>query len=121
MVLYKSNETANPEKFEAITLGHKTHKKNLNFKFNGIVIQSEDEVKLLGVNLDFLLSFNSHISSICRKASKQLNVLKRFGKYLNKLGRLTIYYSFIMSNFNYCPLTWHFTNEANTKKFRNVH
>ena len=25
----------------------------------------------------------------------QLNVLKRIGKYLNKHGRLTIYYSFI--------------------------
>ena len=94
---------ANPEKFQAITLGHKTHKKNLNFKFNSIVIQSEDEVKLLGVNLDFLLSFNSHISSICKKASKQLNVLKRLGKYLNKLGRLTIYYSLIVSNLIIVP------------------
>ena len=111
---------ANPENFQAMTLGHKTHKNNLNFKFNGIVIQSEDEVKLLGVNLDFLLSFNSHIRSMCRKASKQLNVLKRLGKYLNKLGRLTIYYSFSMSNFNYCPLTLHFTNETNTKKIEKI-
>ena len=57
---------------------------------------------------------------MCRKASKQLNMLKRLGKYLNKLGRLTIYYSFIMSNFNYCPLSWHFTNETNTKKIEKI-
>jgi hypothetical protein len=25
-------------------------------------------------------------------------------KLLNRLGRLTIYYSFILSNFNYCPV-----------------
>ena len=28
------------------------------------------------------------------------------GKYLNRLGRLTVYYSFILSNFNYTPVTW---------------
>jgi hypothetical protein len=41
------------------------------------------EVKLLGVTIDYELKFNSHITNICRKASRQLNVLKRMGKYLN--------------------------------------
>ena len=31
-------------------------------------------------------------------------MLKRLGKYLNKLGKLTIYHSFVLSNFNFCPL-----------------
>jgi hypothetical protein len=53
------------------------------------------------------LRFNSHFSNICKKASRQLNVLKGLGKYLNKLGKLTIYHSFILSNFNFCPLSWH--------------
>ena len=44
------------------------------------------------------------------------NVLKRMGKYLNRLGKLTIYHSIILSNFNYCPVIWHFCSEANTKK-----
>jgi hypothetical protein len=56
-------------------------------------------------SLDFKLNFNEHISNICKKASMQLNVLKRIGKHLTKLGKLTIYYSLIMSNFNNCPLT----------------
>jgi hypothetical protein len=51
-----------------------------------------------------------------KKASRQLNVLNRIGKYLNKLGRLTIYYSFILSNLNYCPIIWHFCSEKNTLK-----
>jgi hypothetical protein len=41
------------------------------------------KVKLLGVTIDYELKFNSHITNICRKASKQLDVLKRMGKYLN--------------------------------------
>lgn len=86
----------------------KTHDKQIVFDLNGISISCEDEVKLLGITIDFKLNFNTHISDICKKAARQLNVLKRIGKNLNRLGKLTIYYSFFMSNFSYCPLTWHF-------------
>ena len=47
------------------------------------------------------------------------NAIKRIGKNLTKLGKLTIYYSFTMSNFNLCPLVWHFGGEVNTKKVEN--
>jgi hypothetical protein len=43
--------------------------------------------------------FNSYITNICRKASRQLNVLKRMGKYLNRLGKLTIYHSYCIYYF----------------------
>ena len=46
--------------------------------------------------------------------------LKRLSKFLTRLGRLTVYHSFILSNFNYCPLTWHFCSEANTKKMERI-
>ena len=74
------------------------------FMLQGNKIDCEDEVKLLGVTFDFKLTFNSHISHICKKASQQLNVLKRIGNNWSKLGKLTIYYSFILSNFNYIAL-----------------
>jgi hypothetical protein len=38
------------------------------------------------------------------------------GKYLNRLGKLTVYYSLILSNYNYGPVIWHLCSEANTKK-----
>jgi hypothetical protein len=47
-------------------------------------------------------------------------VLKRLGKYLNKLGKLTIYHSFTLSNINFCPLSWHFCSEANTNKIEKI-
>jgi hypothetical protein len=111
---------ANPEKFQAISVGIKTHDKNVMFNLNGINLSCEDEVKLLGVAIDFKLSLNTHISNICKMAVRQLNALKRIGKHLNHLGKLTIYYSFIMSNFSYCPLTWHFCGEQNTKKKKKI-
>ena len=78
------------------------------FNLNGINLSCEDEVKLLGVTIDFKLNFNTHtcISNICKKAARQLNALKRIGKHLHRLGKLTIYYSFIMSKFSYCPLAF---------------
>ena len=65
------------------------------------VLECEKDVKLLGVTIDFMLDFNIHITNMCRKAARQLNVLKRIGYHLNRLSRMTIYYSFIMSNFIY--------------------
>ena len=91
---------ANPDKFQAISIGRKTHEKNFSFMLQGNKIDCEDEVKLLGATFDFKLTFNSHVSHICKKASQQLNVLKRIGNSLSKLGKLTIDYSFILSNFN---------------------
>jgi hypothetical protein len=95
---------ANPDKFQAIAIGSKTSNESISFNLDGNKIDCEKEVKLLGVTIAGQLKFNSHISNICKKASRQLNVLKRIGKHLTKLGRLTISFSFIMSNFNYCPI-----------------
>ena len=70
--------------------------------------------------IDYLLKFDSHISSICRKAAQQINILKRLGKHLTKLNKLTIFHTFIVSNFNYCPLSWHFCTERNTTKLEKL-
>ena len=95
---------ANADKFQAICIGQKSHDAISSFKLNATFIKCDDNVSLLGVDIDFMLNFNDHISDICRKAS-QLAVLKRIGRFLTKHGKLTIFKSFIMSNFNYCPLT----------------
>jgi hypothetical protein len=75
---------ANPDKFQAIAIGKKTNKHKLTFNLNGNNITCEDNVKLIGVAIDSDLNFNNHISEICKKASRQLNILKRIGKNLNR-------------------------------------
>ena len=111
---------ANPEKFQAIAIGKKTRDQGITFNVNNNIIKCEESVKLLGVTIDFKLKFGIHISDICKKASRQLNVLKRIGGNLCKLGKLNIYHSFILSNFNFCPLTWHFCGEVYTKKLEKI-
>ena len=42
------------------------------------------------------------------------------GRNLCKLGKLNIYYSFVLFNFNYCPLTCQFCGEVNTKEIEKI-
>jgi hypothetical protein len=49
-----------------------------------------------------------------------LNVLKRIGCFLSKLNKLTIFHTFILSNFNFCPLACHFCNKSNTSKLEKI-
>ena len=107
---------ANPEKFQAIGVGKRTHDMNLTIKVSGTQINCEDVVKLHGVDIDYQLNFYQHIGNLCRKAGQQLNVLKRLSRFLSRLNKLTIFHTFILSNFNYCPLAWHFCSESNSKK-----
>ena len=45
--------------------------------------------------IDSMLKFDDHVTIICKKASKQLDVLKRLGRFLAKQGKLVIYNSVI--------------------------
>ena len=49
-----------------------------------------------------------------------MNVLKRLSPFLSRLNKLTIFHTFILSNFNYCPLAWHFCSESNSKKLEKI-
>ena len=68
---------ANPDKFKAIVLTKTDHNTaGIKLKFRGKTILSSNEIDLLGVTTDKKLSFDSHITKIFRKASRQLNALK---------------------------------------------
>ena len=112
---------ANPDKFQAVAVGERTHGERPTFRIGEAEIECDETVKLLGVDIDFRLNFDIQISNICRKASQQINVLKRIGKFLNFESRKTIYHAFIMSNFNFCPLIWHFCSKGNTEKLEKIH
>ena len=112
---------ANPDKFQAICVGKKAHDNIESFQIGQTNIKCEENVPLLGINIDFMLKFDDYISEICKKASKQLAVLKRLGSFLTKQGKLVIYKSFIASNFSYCPLAWHFCSASSTNKLEKIH
>ena len=81
----------NPGKFQAIAVGKHTKDENYDFNREYNVINCKDNVKLLGVTIDFKLNFDLHISNVCEKASRQLNMLKRIGRNVCRLGKLNVH------------------------------
>ena len=88
---------ANPERCQAFAVGEKTYNEKPTFKIGETEIECEKTVKLLGVLIDYLLTFDTQASNMCKKASQQMNVLKRIDKYLNFESRKAVYHAFIMS------------------------
>ena len=84
---------------------------NINQK----VINSENCVKLLGVEIDSKLSFEKYISTLRKKASNQLNAIIRIHKFLGFKKREILWNSFAYSSFNYCLLMWHFCSAKSVK------
>ena len=68
---------ANPDKFQAIYIGKKTYDNIETFRIGETDIKCENNVSSLGKNIDFMLKFDDHLTEICKKASKQLAVLKK--------------------------------------------
>ena len=46
--------------------------------------------------------------------------LEEAQSFLSKLNKLTIFHTFILSYFNYCPLAWHFCPENNSRKLEKM-
>ena len=72
---------ANPTKFQAICIGKRAHDNITSFNIDSAEIKCENNVTLLGINIDFMLRFDDHVSQFVKKASKQLAVLRRIGRF----------------------------------------
>ena len=110
---------ASPSKFQAIVFGHKS-KDEICFNINYNKVKATKCIKQLGVYIDENLSFDEHISYLCIKAARLLNSLQRIAKYLSQNANKIVFNSFILSNFNYCPLVWHICGIKHTQKLNNI-
>ena len=105
---FKDNHMiANPDKFKAIIIDKKGKQAGVPLKINGEIIKSQEEVVLLGVTIDNKLSFSKHIENVCKSAAKQLNSIKRLRRNFNQSTKCCLAKTFVMSQFNYCPIVWH--------------
>ena len=108
---FRENEmVVNSEKFQAVILNRKEAQAAHKLIIDNKETKTTNSIKSPGINIDDQLRFNEHISVLCSKAAMQLNALSRFQKYMGKSPKETIITSFILSNFNYCPLVWHFSS-----------
>ena len=111
---------ANPDKCQFMIISSDDNStRSLTLNENTVIV-SEKHVKVLGVEIDYRLNFSLHISSVCKKAARQLNARARISNYLDVCARKMIYNSFVASNFNYCPLVWHFCGVSNSNKMEKI-
>ena len=75
---------------------------------SGNIIQRVNVFKLLGVSIDNNLKWDSHINSICSKASSRLHFLKLIKRYLlSNDDLLHFYVCFIRPVLEYACPAWH--------------
>ena len=80
---YKNNSMiVNKKKHQALILGKTEH--NFSFPVN-------NSIDIFGMTIDNRLSFDNHVSVICKKINNQFNVMLRFWKPINKEMLLKLY------------------------------
>ena len=111
---------ANPAKFRGILF--KGNKDGSDFKVSirGQDIDFSKSITALGICIDENLTFDNHVNNICLKASRQIGGLQRLTGLLDLPSKRAIHTSFIVSNFNYCPLVWFFTSRASIMRMQKL-
>ena len=117
----RNNMIVKPEKFQSMILRRSGNSDAHTIEIDGNKIETTNSVDLLGIHIDNKLTFDDHIFTLCNKASMQLNAIGRLKHYLGKKELEVIINSFIYSNFNYCPLVWHFSSCKALRKIENIH
>ena len=88
---------------------------------NNNEISSSNKEKLLGILLDNKLNFDSHITSLCKKAGQKLSALARTNHYLAQDQKLLLLNTVVKYNFSHCPLTWMFTSRYLNNALNSIH
>ena len=114
---FKQNSMkANASKFQMMFLSRNQDPLDESIEVNGHFIKCSKSINILGVELDNKIRLDHHVDQVCSQAGKQVNALKRIKHYLDKVGKLVIYNSYINSVFNYCSLIWMLTNKTSFDK-----
>ena len=110
----------NPDKFKFMILGTQ-RKSNLCLQINDNYILSTTNITLLGINIDWKLNFNDHVKGLCAKANNKVSAMMRLRHLLSTEQKLTLFNSFVSSQFGYCPLIWMFHGKSSNDAVNRVH
>ena len=111
---------ANPTKFQGLLLKGNKQAGEFSVSVQGQEIEFSKSITALGICIDENHTFDEHVNDICTKASRQISALQRLTGFIDMSGRKAIYNSFIVSNFNYCPIVWYFTSRESINKMQKI-
>ena len=78
----------------------------VNLTINQQILQQTCCDKLLGVEIDQNLNFQSHIKRIHAKVSQSIALLRRIKKFLPMNARIKFYNAYILPHLEYCCTIW---------------
>ena len=84
-------------------------------------LESEKNVKLLGITIDNKLNFNDHVTNLIKKGNQKFHALARISKFMCDDKLKLVMRTFILSQFNYCPLIWMFHSRTQNQKINKLH
>ena len=90
-------------------------------KIGNFDITNGKNEKLLGVKFVHKLSFDDHISELCKKASRKIHALSRVASHMKISKRRILMNAFFKSQFSYFPLVWMCHSRANNGKINRLH
>ncbi len=70
----------NNDKFRLIVFDRPGKERAVTINVGESIIKNQPVVKLLGLHVDSLLSFISHVDEICRNVGRKINVSARLSK-----------------------------------------
>ena len=85
------------------------------------VIKNSNNKKLLGINLNNRIGFDTHVANICNRVSKKLHALARISQFMNIHKRRMTMKAFLASEFDYCPLVWMFHSRKLNSRINKLH
>ena len=69
---------ANPDKFQAICAGKKTYDNIETYRDGDTDIKCDNNASLLGIDVDFMLKFDDHVTEIYKKGFKTISCFKKY-------------------------------------------
>ena len=98
-----------------------TTEKSVSVNIGGSNVTNKKEQKLVGTKFDSSLSYEGHITNLCKKASQKLHALARIVNYMDLPKRKVLMKAFITSQFSYCPLIWMLHSRTLNNRINNIH
>ena len=85
------------------------------------IIKNSNNKKLLGINLNNRMGFDTHVANICNRVSRKLHALAIISQFMNIHKQRMTMKAFIASEFDYCPLLWMFHSRKLNSRINKFH
>ena len=92
-----------------------------SIKIDHKVIKNSNNKKLLGINLNNRLGFDTHVTIICNRVSKKLHASARILRFMNIHKRRMKMKDLIISEFGYCLLVSMFQSRKLNSRVNKFH